>query len=277
MRSFALAVVVVLAGCNGFAGDPTATERLTPVDDIRTGESYPPGVDESGAVGPDALASSHTAIAEEQSYVLLSNRTVRYENGTLRSQLQVRVELASNRTFHVTTSTAGHAGPEFLGRPPATAEYWADGEVYLRYLQRDNESVYNTFQPPDRFVGTWEFWTRTVAFGGRAGSSERTIRNVFGAIPTRITGTETRNGTTIYLLAGNRATSLAFAPQEVQSADAVRLEAAVGADGFVREITLQYDAVIAGERVTVDRRISYLNVGSTAVSRPAWFDRAMGN
>lgn len=275
MRSLALAVAILLAGCNGFAGEPTRTEALTPVGDIRTGESYPPGVDESGVVNPDTLASSHTAIGEDQSYVLLSNRTVRYENGTLRSQLRVRIELAANRTFHVTVSTAGNAGPEFLGRPPANAEYWSDGEVYLRYLQRDNESVYNTFQPPDRFVGTWEYWTRTVAFGGRAGSSGRTIRNVFGSIPTRVTGTETRNGTTVYLLAGNRATSLAFVSPEVESADGVRLEAAVGADGFVREIALQYDAVIAGERVTVHRRVVYRDVGSTTVSRPAWFDRAM--
>lgn len=277
MRGLLLIVVVVLAGCNGLVGESTTTPGLTPVGDIRTEVGYPPGVDESGVVSPEALANTHSDLVSDRSYVLVSNRTVRYENGTLRSRLRVRIDLAENKTFYVRTSTAGHAGPVFLGHPPATGEYWSDGEVYVRYLQRDNESVYNTFQPPDQFTATWEFWTRTVAFGGRSGSSEETIQTVFGAVPTRITGVETRNGTTVYLLSGTGATSLAFAPPEVESAENVRLEAAVGADGLVREIRLQYDAVVAGDQVTVERAVIYRDVGSTTVSRPPWFDRAMEN
>ena len=146
MRVVLVALAVALVGCP--AVGPAATPTPEP-------EEYPPGVSGEGVVDATTLADAHDRAIENTSYTLVSNRTVRYTNGTVASALFVRVELAADRSFFVRTSTAGPDGPEFLGKPPAAGEFWSNGTVYVRALARDGETTYNRFTPPDTYVGTW--------------------------------------------------------------------------------------------------------------------------
>jgi len=275
VRELALAAVLVLAGCGGLTGGAPTTSTLTPAD-VQPAPAYPPGIDEDGVVDPDVLARAHGERDDEVSYTLVSNRTVGYANGTVRSRLTVRVELAADRTYFARAVTDGRHGPVFLGNPPATAEFWSNGTTYVRALDRDGERVYNTFEPPDQYAGTWRYWARTVAFGGRAGFAGATIRDTFGAIPTRVAGRERTRGTTLTRLVGTEATGDEFTSPAVDAPRNVRLDATVDERGLMRSLDLRYEGTVDGENVTVHRSIAYEDVGSTTVTRPEWFDRAVG-
>ena len=269
-------LVVLVAGCSGFTGGDEPTPTLTPGEAPEPTTVYPPGVDESGVVAPDALAEAHTDRDDGRSYTLISNRTVRYENGTLRAEISTRIELATDRSFVVSVATDGPDGPLLLGEPPASAVYWSNGSTYARALTRDGRTTYNTFTPPDQYTGTWRYWTRTVAFGGRAGYSGQTIREVFTSVPTTVVGRETRNGTTVVRLAGSSAESSDFAAPEIDSVTNLTLQAAVDTNGLVRLLQYRFDGTVDGEPVVVERTIRYEAVGSTTVEKPSWLDRAVG-
>jgi len=268
-----VAVALLLAGCSGFTGGDESTPTLTPAERPETA-TYPPGVSAEGVVAPAALADAHTRRDDSLSYTLVSNRTVRYENGSVRSGLSVRVRLAENRTYLTDLETAGPRGPVLLGLPPATATYWSDGTTYARKLSRDGQVTYNTFSPPDQYTATWRFWTRTVAFGGRSGYAGQTIRETFSSIPTRVAGSETRNGTVVYRLVGTAATSTDFAAPEIETVSNLSFEATVDADGLVRSLRYRFDGTVDGTPVTVRRTIAYERVGTTAVGEPPWLASA---
>jgi hypothetical protein len=269
-----VAAVLVLAGCSGFTGGDESTPTLTPAERPETA-SYPPGVAADGVVSPDALADAHEDRDDNRSYTLVSNRTVEYANGTVRSAIHTRIDLAENRSYLATVSTNGSRGPVLLGRPPAAATFWSDGETYARELTRDGATTYNTFTPPDQYAGTWRFWTRTVAFGGRSGFAGQTIRQTFRAVPTTLVGQESVDGTTYYRLRGDEATSTEFAAPEIDSVSNLTFAATVDRDGLVRRIHYRFDGRIDGLPVRVERTIAYEDVDETTVGKPGWLGRAL--
>jgi len=267
-------LLVLLAGCNGLTGAGEPTPTVTAAEVPAEAAAYPPGIDDGGATAPDVLAAAHSDRVENRSYVLVSNRTVRYTNGTVRSALSVRVALADDRSYLVRVRTDGSEAPVLVGRPPANATYWSDGETYARKLTRGDRTTYTLFSPPDQYTATWRFWTQTVAFGGGSGYAGGTIRDTFGAVPTTLDGTVTRNGTELYRLTGEGTTVAGRMAPELDTVNAVTLEAAVGRNGVVRRIAYRVDGDIDGTTVTVDRTIEYRRVGSTTVEAPPWLDRA---
>lgn len=266
MRALLVALAVVLAGC------PAVTSQPTPTPDP---DDYPPGVTADGVVDPAALANTHGDTLENTSYTLVSNRTVRYANGTVASGLFVRVELAADREFHVTAATAGPDGPLFLGTPPASGEFWSNGTVYLRALTRDGTTTYNEFTPPDNFVGTWRYWRATVPFGGQEGHARETIRGIFADVPAEVTGVRTVDGTAVYRIEGEGAASGEFAKAGSGPVGNVSMVAAVTESGVLRRLELSYVTFFEGRSVRVDWTLRYDDVGATTVDRPPWFDRAV--
>ena len=265
-----ICLLLVLAGCNAPVGDaaterPATTATAAPVPD----STLAPGVTDEGVVDPERLAAVHRGAIEDRSYTLVANRTVRYSNGTLRSELWLQVRLGERRTYHATASTAGSEGPVFLGEPPATAEFWGNGSVYVRRFARDGERTYNTFEPV-RGAGTWQYWVRMVPFGGGVGSPRRFIGDLFATVPTRLDGTT--HNTTAYRLVGDSATGPV---KGVDGVSDVRLTAVVRANGLVRSISLQYAGQVDGEPIRVTRRVRYGRVGRTTADQSSWFDRAI--
>ena len=276
MRTVTVAVAVglLLAGCNtvpSLDGPTSPTTTVTPVD-IPAEYDYAPGVTTEGVTDPGALAAAHERALADSSYRVRATRTVRHANGTLRAQLLVDVALDQNRTFLASAATRGPAAPVFLGRPPATGTYWSNGSVYVRRLTRDGETTYTAFEPPGGGAGTWRYWTRTVPFGGGQATPGGFYRGLFTAVPTRLA--DETPGAEPYRLVGDTAT----APFQTEVTDVrdVRLVASVRRDGLVQSLTLRYAGEIDGTTVRVERTVRYRDVGTTAVGRPPWFEKAVG-
>lgn len=257
--------------------DPAAegggpAETATPTDST----PFPPGLTREGVTEPGALGAAHEASIDGEGYVLLSNRTVRYENGTVRSRLALRVALGVNDTYLAEAATAGPHAPKFLGLPPARATYWSNGTLYLRRAADGNATTYNSFVPPNGDVASPQYWVSTVAFGGRVGNRPGTFfESVFASVPTRIE-VRTPGPTDTYRLV-NRGTIRTSDPPfagEVSNVRDVVLIARVDERGVVRSLHLGYTGVVGGETVRVDRDIAYRAIGNTTVGRPPWFERA---
>lgn len=270
MRATLLALVVLLAGCPAFGGDgSTATLEATPAP-VPADRPFPPGVGPDGVADPAALAGAHSAVVDNASYTIVSNRTIRAENGSLRSLLAVTTRLARDRTYLVSARTDGPQGPTLLGSPPSRAGFWSNGSVYLRAVPGPNGTTVNRFQPPDNFVATWRYWRSTVPFGGQEGHDDVTFRTLFRSVPTEIVSRETTAGTTRYRLVGREALNAAFAKAGQGTIDGVRLVAVVREDGLVESVDLEYIRGGADATIRVDWSLRYENVGSTSVGGPPW-------
>lgn len=279
MYRLCVVLLVVLAGCSGTGGtvgdggeSPTETVTPVPVPDADPERGRPTGIDGSGVSDPGSLAAAHDRRLEERSYRLVSNQTVRYANGSVRSQYLIDLRLAANRTYSVTVRTDGPAGPRLLGDPPAVSEFWSDGETYVRAFGT-NDPTYNEFTPTASGVGTWRFWATTGVFEVRLSPPEL-IRESLGAVPTRIESTRSIDGGERYRVVDVGAPDAELPFPSASPARNVDLVAAVDRSGLVRRLELEYDGRIDGDRVVVSRSIAYSDVGTTEVRRPAWFDRA---
>lgn len=272
-----LAVAFVLAGCGGapfVGGSDEPVPAATPVPGERLTGPDPPGVESGRVLGPTTLGRAHERVIENRSYLLVSNRTVRRADGTLRSRLAVRLALDEDRSFHVDVSTEGPEAPEFLGRPPAEAAYWSDGSTYLRRLTRDGRTTHVEYDEPGTWVGTWSYWARSVPFGGGNNRPSTFYASLFSAVPTRVVdATSVENVTVVRIEArGEEPFSDETFPGDVESVHDVSLVALVDDDGLVRSLDLRYSGTAEGEPVRVHRTVRYEAVGSTGVERPPWYD-----
>ena len=275
-------VLVVLAGCAGLGGDaggpddgPVDTATPVPVPNAELETVRSSGIDDDGVSEPAAVAAAHSEGLSEQSYRLVSNQTVRYENGSVRSQYYVDLRLAENRTHFATVRTAGPEAPGLLGSPPAFAEYWADTETYLLAFG-ESDPVYNEFEVDSsgaRTPGTWEFWSTTGSFDFNFSPADM-IETSLESVPTQIDETHRVDGVDRYSLVEADRTDAELPYPEADPARGVSLTADIDQTGLVRQLTLEYTAEVDGEGVLVTRSIAYSEIGTTDVGRPAWFDEA---
>ena len=271
-RRLLVCLLLVTAGCNTLGGGDAgaSTPTVTPAP-VPAEETLAPGITDDGVTNPRALAGAHAGVITNRSYRLTVNRTVRAANGTLRERLSLELALAANRDYLVDTGTAGPEAPVFLGTPPANATFWSNGSTYVRKLTRDGRTTYNTFSPVEG-AGTWQYWARTVPFGGQQATPRAFLTRTFRAVDTVVVGRTEANGTTTYRLRGNETTEQLEA--DVANPRNVSLTATVTDEGLVRTLSLRYVGTIDGEEVVVSRTVAYRNVGATSVERPPWFDRA---
>ena len=274
--------LVVLAGCAGLGGDaagpddgPVETATPVPVPDADLETVRSPGIDEGGVSDPGAVAAAHSERIAERSYRLVSNQTVRYENGSVRSQYRVDLRVAENRSHFATVQTAGPEAPGLLGRPPAFAEYWSDTETYLLAFG-ESDPMYNEFGVDSSgpgTPGTWAFWASTGSFDfdfAPTGMIEASL----GSVPTRVDGTQRVDGVDRYSLVEADRIDAELPFPEAKPARKIGLTAEIDRTGLVRQLQLEYAATIDGERVLVTRSITYSEIGTTDVGRPAWFEEA---
>lgn len=272
-RAALVCLLVLLAGCNalpGTGGNPT--ERLTAAP-LPTDTARAPGLSPDGVEAPERIGSAHEEALRNESYTLYSNRTVRYANGTLRSQLVVRVRVDENRTYLASVRTAGGSAPVLLGVPPARATFWSNGSLYLRAFSRGNGTTYNRFRPPEPDVGTWRYWTTTVPFGGEYAEPETFYAATFASIPTDTVDRVRVDGSVVHRVTGDRARSSQF-DERVTRIEDVRLVAAVREDGLVRTLSLAYTGRVDGTTVRVRWTVRYRAIGRTSVGKPPWFEKA---
>jgi len=238
------------------------------------GEGGPPGISNGEVTSVQLLGRAHGTALNGTGYTVVSNRTVAYPNGTVRSQIHTRVALESDGTYLTDIAVRGPHAPVLLGRPPATATFWSDGDRKLRRLERDGQTIYNEYTPPDSYAGTWRYWVRSVALDG---TPARDVTETFGSFRT-LTVTEQTGAETAYLLRGRGLRADGSVTGGTTDQTNATLTARVRADGLVTSYRVRYTARTAdGERVRVRRVVRFTNVGETTVDRPAWYDRAVGD
>jgi hypothetical protein len=316
-RAVALAAVCLLAGCSGFAGsstDPPA-ETLTPVpvpdDDPRTtaspeptaADQLAPGVTTEGVVDPFALADAHVAGVIESSYTVERTTTVRYPNGSLRTQETTTASVAAGGgRYRLVRDVTGPAAAQ-VQSPPGRFELWTDGERLLSaFFPRGGPTEYARVAP-DRYLGQRGYYAPPPDRGSLlallSAFEVRPTGRQFGTAtpdPARVrarngatTGTPrpipVRNDTTTpsvddspvgYRLVGTefvRPSALdAVGPgDEARNAS---LELTVDPRGRIRAHDLSYTATIAGERMRVHQRSRY-SLGGVRADRPRWYDAAL--
>lgn len=273
MRVAAVVVLVVLAGCS-FAVPGQDSDTVTPAP-VPTDDRYPLGVGPDGVTDPALAASKHAAALQNTSYTVVSNRTVRTLDGSLRSRLDVTLQLSASRHYHANVSVRGPNAPVFLGDPPTQAEYWANDEVYLRKQVIDNRTEYSRYGTSEEYVGTWRFWLGSVALDL---GPESDVRSVFGSFRTSVAGQTEVDGERRTHLVGTTVRSERFVDDQsdLRSVENATLHAFVTESGLVDSYQVTYTATRRdGTRVRVRRSVAFSDVGNTTIDRPTWYDAAM--
>lgn len=260
-RPLALAALVVLAGCGGFAseqgGTPTATVTPAPVPTTgptptSTPQRIAPGVTGDG-VAPFALAGAHDDRLRNVAFRLLHSRTV-VANGSVRHRQVTSGEFrAGYRRYRVVVENSGPAGAnsrvvyEYDGRQ-VTRER-SSGNASTSWVVMDSPS---DGAPPADPVAALPF---DPTFGiriGRVLSSAGTVRvdpqaprNLFADKLSLVRASDFPSGTP---------------EQGVQNAS---FRALVDPDGLVRLYQLRYETVRNGTHVTVVERLRYTIVDET--------------
>lgn len=269
MRIPVLALLVVLAGCNGAVSPatPSETEEIsTPTDTVSPDPSeteaddptLPAGVSRSGVTDPTAFTDAHTAALENVSFELNHSTTVVAENGTVLARSVRRGSVASKRHYRLNWTQTGQAADR---TPRTTTFYAANGTVDRRTVFADgNVSVFSpSSDPPAVFsrLGIVDYGTvyLTVSSANETSIEERP---------------PVENESRFLVTATGVSVSPKFGVTNVTEARATLL---VRESGLVERFILIYRGTLDGQSVTVRTTISYDTVGEATVDQPNWLTR----
>lgn len=266
--AFAVAVLLVLAGCAGGAGqspaDLTVTPAPVPTDATPTpAHRLAPGLSSAGLIAPLALTSAHDEHLRSTAFhVRIEERTVGPDGGTSarvfegtfvnRTTYRIRVrEVAGNRTVLERSFYANGTALYERHVTPDSVRY------YLTNEQLSDRSPY----PPDRLGSRTQRDELYVAFIG----TDPAVR-----------GTESVNGTELHRIGSSGVTrpDLLATWEYVDRISAYELEALVTEAGLVRSYRVRYVAIDDGDRYRVERSARWSAVGNVTVTEPDWYERA---
>lgn len=265
-----VAVLVVLAGCSSPpSGGDTATPTAVDVPD-----DPPPGVDTLGVRDANALAAAHSrALENASSYTFERTHVERWANGTVRSRYDESLAYVQTADrFHYVRSVAG-AGDRVRGLRSGRYERWSNGSVAVeRFAPPDGESsarilttVQGEFARIDRPVAVETTQSQTL-YSLFVVSNGTDVRRVDGSYRIEAYDVNPRSAVNLAPPTGVRRS----AASDVHDVSFVVL---ARPDGLVTAFELRYTASVAGDVVTVTRRVQYDDVGATTVPRPDWVER----
>lgn len=267
-RSFALAVMLVFAGCAGSGGpgaDPvTVTPAPVPTDTTPTpAYRLAPGLAESGVVSPLALADAHADILRETVYrVRIEERVDPATGPSRRRMLQGTF---ANRTVYRFRIVQERGNDTQLA-----SAFYADGDDLYERQVTDGESRY--YRPRTRLRAEAPYPQDPL---GSPLQRQQLYVALEGTQPF-IDTTETAGGEQHYLLRASEARDRRFlaAMAYVDRISEYQFRAVVTAQGLVTAYRISYVATVDGERRRVVRTAQWSAVGNTTVTAPAWYDTA---
>lgn len=264
MNRFAVAVLVVLAGCSGLAapsGDQAETATLTPAPVPETDRT--PTGEQTTCLAPRAAATERTPRPTPATPVPVPG-----ENGTVRGAdlVERHLDALTTRGFRLrvdgtrVTSVSGGAAFRFngslLGFGPVQL-YAVGGTIYRLHETDDGVSVTTTANSPGSERAQWYLDVLT----GDVWLSERVTRSHY-----RFVGTRTDNGTAVRVFESTRAVTL------TENGETVRANSTVLVDrrGVIRHVR---HVSRSGDPDAAHRVETYIvtAVGSVSLSRPAAF------
>ncbi|WP_255151577.1 hypothetical protein [Halorarius halobius] len=257
-----VAVLLVLAGCNAVVSGPATPTARTTAAPVPDADAYPPGVGADGVSDAVALANAHAAAAGDR-YVVASNYTVRYANGTLRASVRQRSRVESER-WRARVAVDGPR-PSVVSRDPATAVFYSNGATLVERIRRESGTSY-LYVPADEFNGGNGFYNSL--------RRPKPYRDPWALLSSLDVRTQAANGSAVLVADALAEPSLFAAVAEVQAPRNVSYSATVGASGLLRTQRLTYAGEMFGTSVRVSRTIRYRSLDAS-VERPDWYATAV--
>jgi hypothetical protein len=264
-----VAVLVLTAGCNAFAGTggqgpastPTLTPAPVPTDSAETPSvvaALPPGIHQNGTVDVSHLASAHEATLSGRTYTWTYRQVQRSaETDRVSVNLTRRVFVGANASLVVDErSSLGVSGAQRVSR------YLTEERGYLREVGLDGTS-YADYEDP------------------RSAASYTLVDDLFesflgdNTFQMQLLEREGRELLRLYAPPGPPPQGL-FALRD--SVSEFTVTAYVRPTGFVRSLTVSYlTSTPSGPDERVSVTLSYTDVGETTVTRPDWVSRVPHN
>ena len=263
-RALAVAVLLVVAGCNAPTGDSsTDAATVTPVAVPETTATprHPgrlaPGVTDEGVVDPGRLVRTHEARLSATTYTVNQTLVRRDDNGTVRSRYVTRARFAAEPgRFRAVVRQADRENGTLVVRYD---ERFGDGDRAYAAEDTGNGTEYRLM----RYPGGGPRDPEGVYF--RNLTNRDAIGRLFTLADTEPVGTFTEDGTRFVRLRSPE-------PTAIPPLRNVTLTATVSERGVVRSYRVEYDVTRDGA-VATTVAVSYTGVGTTTVERPAWVDR----
>jgi len=256
----ALSAVLVTAGCGSIgSGDgPTGSQTVTPVavpDSGNTPDRTPdrefvaPGLTTDRVVDYTALIQHHSSVLSNTSHTYREQVTRRYANGTLRGEYTTVLRRNGSQARYQYTQSVSVRNPT-----ASSVDRWATGN--RTYTARTSGNETNRTVERDRTGSDVPF--EYIDY-------DTSLGQLFRFLDIEVTGVERRNGTRLYQLQTSE-------PQVVPPTENASFVGYVTAEGLFTRYRLTYERAWADRRITVTIRVSFENVSSTTVNRPAWVD-----
>lgn len=266
---------LVLAGCNGLTlGEnrtpaPTLTPAAVPTDEP-TAIPVPrlaPGLTANGVTDSLALGDAHASVLDTRSYTVHERSTTMYANGTVYTRGTTDARLAADDgRYHVVQKGSGV-------RTDGTSEraLWSDGK---RVIVAETTNDTTAYEVPRGREGEPVSPDEVPMVDP---TNHERIYAYFGAVDTRVTDRESRNGTRRYRVEATEMTAPSAFEVRWRNPRNLSLVAFVDSRGLLHEYRLHYTATLNGDVVRVHERVRYTDLGETTVERPRWYDDAIEN
>jgi hypothetical protein len=269
-----LVVLLLLSGCNAFSGGETAeTPLVTPADvpteEPRSVRGFAPGLTRQGVVDPIALGRAHEAVLSNTSYTVLSKRTVRYTNGTVRMRETTTTQVVTPAERYYMIREQSSETIDDVNYTSIKEAHWSDGTRVLVAKSQQNNTTYKKYESSDRF-----YYISVFQRGRR-------FFDLFYAIDTHIASHTTRNGTTLYRLASTEIIQTDHLPgigYVYKKPRNFTFHAVIDSRGLVHEYRLAYTVTLTETNqptpVRIVKTVRYTRIGNTTVERPPWYHKA---
>lgn len=260
LSSLVLAVLLVLAGCNGVSIGRDEPQRATvtpadiPEDDSKM---IAPGVNNE-TINSHALIDAHRVVVANKSVTV--NRTVRSVagNGSVLIQTNATSRYGANRTRYVRSSNVTQANRERDASLPDRRGSWSNGEVQYRMVQQNGTRTYNITEPfvqmqyQFEYIGDLLSETTTVTVEKLSGDGKLRQYRVQSELRPTNAGSSIEN----------------------RSVESGNLSIVIDERGFIHRYRVKSVDQRSANTKRIIQTVRYQNLTTTTIERPAWVAEA---
>ncbi|SFR68944.1 hypothetical protein [Halogeometricum limi] len=259
---------------------PVVVGASDPASDGSEDELFPPGIGATGVVDAETLAAAHADSVAGRSYRLIVHESgTRGWNDRVWRGVWQQAEVENPRHFRYTVTGYVESAAEndsARGVQNGTAESAGDtdgdGDELVQYTAyADGELVYVRTELRNESFYRYPVYTDENGHGLFERRAARNVERYLDAPETTVTR-EPRDLYPFHVVATGTPPSL----PDAENVSDYRAEATVGTDGFVSLLIVSYDRTRGNETRTVTYRLEYATMDRVNVSRPTWYDRAVG-
>lgn len=216
----------------------------------------PPGVVNGSITDVEALAAAHEAFVGSRSHTISFDRYRPRDlkpNGT---RVQRDIDMVAEEERHLVEIAEKSNG----SRTRLGAIYREEGLFYSADWDEANEKYHRILRiDPRQTVVPSPITLR-----------DHLVSRYLSTPETTVTRLDNGSGATMYRIVGTGS------PAGLESADNYTVAATVDSRGFVRDLTAEYSNTISDQPYRTRVEVTYEQIGSTRVGRPAWYERLEG-